>query len=672
MSIVLENDYIRVSLNEATGGALSLLNKRRNTELVATPSTSPLFRLIAPKDDLLCHLLDPGVAIASTTDGKAVFTFDWPHLFATMQVELSGPAILASLRIENRSSLTIEEVQFPSVTGLGPIPGGMLTLPNFGRRRLDPFGPDLSGDRRHAEQYLAKLTARYPERMVTAWCDYASAEHGIALEARHTDFRMIDFMVAKTVNKKASPFTRTLDITAAHPYRIAPGEWWESPPMRLLLHEGDWHTVADEHREWAETWLPRRVPTRTFADSVGWHYFFLKHQDGSHRFTYADIPRMAKAALDAGCPYLLLFGWHAPGHDNHYCYRYVPSDAWGGIEALRAGIEQARAMGARVIPFFNGTLANVNAPEHRAFGHRWEARTREDAPYHAGDWAGFTVDVPTTSRGRMHHELCPTPEHQQFFLETLRRIVADYAFGNIQLDQIAIKMMPCYNVDHRHDQPARAFTDGIASILRETRAFLDAAYPDGMILSECTNEFTGQWCDGAWTWEFVEDTEPILYACPWLLTSTCVDAMEFAETNRAFVHKIMLDMRIGGGDELIAEYPAYSEHVRKLSALKRRTRKYYADACFRDLEGLADLNAQGEGRTVAKVFSNRIEKTSGIAVAETAGSPVQVDLRWNLSGVEGAKLESSTGISKNLEISDGRVTLHLDAYEVALLCIDNA
>ncbi len=407
-----------------------------------------------------------------------------------------------------------------------------------------------------------------------------------------------------------------------------------------------------------------------FTDSVGWHYFFLKHQDGSNRFTYDDIPRMAEAALGAGCPYLLLFGWHAPGHDNHYCYQYVPNEEWGGAAALRGAIEKARAMGVNVIPFFNGTLANVNTPEHRAFGHRWEAHTRENAPYYAGDWAGFTVDVPSSSRGRMHHELCPVSEHRVYFLESLRRIVSEYGFGNIQLDQIAIKMMPCYNAEHGHNRPDRAFTDGIASLLHDTRTFLDNNHPGGMMLSECTNEFTGQWCDGAWTWDFFENPEPILYSCPWLLTSTAIDAMEFAETNRAFAHKIMLDLRIAGGDELISEYPAYAEHVRSLADLKRRTQKYYADASFRDREGIEEVDTTGDGSVIARVFRNQTEKTASVAVAETSGSPVEVRIRLDDRCAGNIKRESSSGSSDPVTVQNGFVSFRLNAHEAVLLCID--
>ncbi len=239
MRIVLENEEVRVLFDPETGAIVSLFDKRQQADLLTGPMASGLFRVIAPDGACLSNHFDAEKATASMEGNTATFTYETPNLVATVRLELIGPAILTTLQLQNRSVLTLEEIQFPRLTGLKPIPNGMITLPNFGRRRFDPLGPELSGDRRHAEQYLAKMTARYPERMVTAWCDYASDRHGIALEARHTDFSIVDFMVAKTVNKKTEPVARTLDLVAAHPRRVMPGESWESPPMRLFVHEGD-------------------------------------------------------------------------------------------------------------------------------------------------------------------------------------------------------------------------------------------------------------------------------------------------------------------------------------------------------------------------------------------------------------------------------------------------
>src|SRR6266481_6331956 len=92
----------------------------------------------------------------------------------------------------------------------------------------------------------------------------------------------------------------------------------------------------------------------------------MKHQDGLVLNTYNDLPRKAEASLAAGCPYLLVFGWQTGGHDNNYLYRYLPNETWGGEKSLREAIEKVRQIGVEVVPFFNGTLANIEMPEHKS------------------------------------------------------------------------------------------------------------------------------------------------------------------------------------------------------------------------------------------------------------------------------------------------------------------
>ncbi|MEI6395154.1 MAG: hypothetical protein WCT12_29120 [Verrucomicrobiota bacterium] len=52
----------------------------------------------------------------------------------------------------------------------------------------------------------------------------------------------------------------------------------------------------------------------------------------------------------------------------------MPNESWGGADRLQAALQKVRQTGVEVIPFFNGTLANIEMPEHKEFGHRWEVR----------------------------------------------------------------------------------------------------------------------------------------------------------------------------------------------------------------------------------------------------------------------------------------------------------
>jgi hypothetical protein len=667
--MLIEGDNVQVALNPSTGGFVSIFDKCLDRECLDPHPDSILFRIMMPDGKRLHNHYDSVNGDASLDDGNARIRYSFPEFDAEVALDLDGAGILATLKITNSGPLSIEEVQFPWVNGLRRVPNDSIVVPSFAQRSiLDPLGEGMGGDHRNAEDYLKKVVFRYPERMTSAWCDYGNKECGLTIDGRHTDFSIMDFFIHKRVHKSEAGVGRSLNIGVVHPVRIMPGETWLSPPVRISVHAGDWHVASDTHREWLETWVKKPERPPRFAESVGWHYFFMKHQDGYARFTYADLPRMARAALSAGCPYMLVFGWQEGGHDNNYMYGYVPNKEWGGATALRENLLKVREMGVEVIPFFNGTLANIQCGEHKEFGHKWEALTREGAPYYAGDWAGFNFDAPTSARGRLHHEVCMCDEHRAYFLDAARRIVRDYGFENLQLDQISLKMAPCYNDAHRHSRPDRAYVDGLNALLPQVRAMVKDLNPDGVIIGEGANEFVGQWCDGAWTWDFLSNPEPVLYSSPWLFTSTAVDALEYTEVNKAFAYKIDLDLRIGGGDECVDDYPRFANHIEQLADLRRRTAAYYAYADFRDEQGL--LTYRGEG-VLAKTFADRTTAKASIVLAETEGKATAVRFasEW-LSPGTSVSVASSLEPAPKFERDGSRVRLEVRPYEAVVVCID--
>ena len=199
---------------------------------------------------------------------------------AVVSLELDGSAVNAAIHINNRSTRTVEEVIFPMLGGLGPLPEAAIVWPDFSSRRIDdPFGRDLGGDHLTWNELTQKCVSRYPPYLASAWCDYGNSASGIALEGRHTDFSIMDFFIHKVVKKDISPVRRTLDIATVHPRRISPGETAGLSAVRIFVHNNDWHTVADTHRDWLETWIRKPDRPGKFSESIGWHSFFMKHQD---------------------------------------------------------------------------------------------------------------------------------------------------------------------------------------------------------------------------------------------------------------------------------------------------------------------------------------------------------------------------------------------------------
>lgn len=667
--MTLENAFLRVDLDPVTGGFHSLFDKRSRREYVAAPDRALLFRLMIPDTDRACEHHD-GASPEVVLDGsQARLTYRFAGGEAVATLDLDGEAIVARLRVSSTGRLPVEEVMFPLVRGLIPLPGARFVWPHYQFRQFgNLFGSDLGGDHHSWNEGAQKYTGRYPHWMTSAWMDWGDEKGGVALEGRQADFSVMDFFVHKVVEKTFDPIRRTLDMMIVHPRRIPPGKTYETPPVRIVLHEGDWHAVADEHRRWLETWIGKPDRPEKLAEAIGWHFFFMKHQDGHVVNRYADLPKMAEASLAAGCPYLLVFGWQTGGHDNNYPYRYVANEDWGGAEALRRALERCRAMGVEVMPFYNGTLANVELPEHREFGYRWEAKSRSGHPYYAGDWARHNFDAPTRNRAMLHHEICPCQDYRPYFLETMRRIIQGYGFGNTQLDQIAEKMLNCYHPDHGHEHPDRAFVDGLAALLPKVRALIRELNPEGVMISEGLNDFTGQWCDSSWDWNALRAfPEPILFTIPWVFASLEVDALEYGEVNRAFAYKLHLDMKIDGGDSPITRYPQFAAFVKARAELRRRVGEYYVYADFRDEENIERLAADG---VITKVFHNRPSRKVGIVIAETEGKKTVVRLRngWP-SGRGTATVVASDGSGEQVQVSD-QITVPIAPYEVRVVCIE--
>lgn len=663
------NANVSIELDPTTGGFRSILDKRNGHEYIAAPDRALLWRAIAPEGDQHYRHFDAAAPEIAVSGATATLTYSLPAASATVTLTLVDDAIEAQLSLTNRGSVNIEEVMFPWVRGLGPFPDATFVWPHFwGRKTEDPFGKGFGGDHHTWNEWTQKQVARYPSHMASPWCNLGNAKHGIALEGRQQDFSIMDFFIHKIVEKDREPVRRTLEAVTVHPRRIKPGESWQSPVVRILVHEGDWHVPAMQRRAWLETWIAKPDRPAKFAESIGWHFYFMKHQDGLEINTYADLPAMAEASLKAGCPYLLVFGWQTGGHDNNYMYRYVPNEAWGGEKALREALAKVRAMGVEVMPFYNGTLANIGLPEHAEFGRRWEAKTREGHPYYAGDWARHNFEALTRNRAMLHHEIAPCAEHRAYFLETIRRIVRQYGFGNTQLDQISEKMFVDYNEDHIESTPDRVYVDGLARLLPEVRKAVREANPEGVVISECLNEFTGQWCDSSWDWNILMPfPDPILYTMPWVFASHEVDALEYAEVNTAFAYKMHLDMKIDGGDAPIDKYPAFADHVRKLAELRKKTAPYYVYADFRDTDG---MTLEASEHVVTKVYFNRETKKMGIVLAETQKKASTQTIRFSCTpGLNTIRLESNSGRSENLVWSE-EMTISLDPHEVVVLCLD--
>ena len=169
-------------------------------------------------------------------------------------------------------------------------------------------------------------------------------------------------------------------------------------------------------------------------------------------------------------------------------------------------------------------------------------------------------------------DICITAkEVQEWWQKTVARIVRECGFGNLQLDQIAHKSYVCYHPAHGHERPEYAYTKELQELLTKVRKIVREANSEGVMIGEGMSDLTAQYCDGFWNWHQTGNKPEIMrYSIPWMNYSSEVDANEYDAANICFAEKILMDLKIEGGDGILSDFPQFSEHLKKLSILKKK------------------------------------------------------------------------------------------------------
>ncbi|MFC2084391.1 DUF6259 domain-containing protein, partial [Bacteroidota bacterium] len=640
-NLILENDTLKVTISKENGSILGIYDKRFSKQYIGVEKFAKLFRLMIPIEEWYGRHIDSEEQLVQKiekTDDRTLRLHFGPFqvennifsISAIVLIRILGENIELTLKVENRENTVITNVLFPYIGGLQEISdreSDAIYLPSQLERRITNPLATLAQNHYSWSKARLKRFYRYPFWLSSTWIDYSNIKFGLAFDVRSKDFRMQDFYIEGQVDKDTARIENNVQALSFawsfHPH-ITINEEWESPKVIIRAHEGNWHIVADDHRQWVESWIPKAKISEQFVKSLGWHFYFMKHQDGTVINTYDDLPKMAKSTLDAGIPYILLFGWQQLGHDNYYPFGYNVNKDWGGVNKLHQKLNEVKNMGCNIIPFSNFTLMDTGTEEYKKFAKDWAVESLSGGKLFAGNWARDDFAVPIrqaawrwgTSRSMLCVEMCFYDNSLPWILETADKIYNKYGFGHLQLDQIGHKFYNCYNSLHNHEKPQKAFQTGVKVVLKNIKNNLRKANPEGVLIGEGFTELTAAYCDAHWTWNQLDFPEPLLYSIPWTPYSSEIDALEYAEVNKCFVYKIMLDLKIDGGDGNVNDYPAFTRHLKKLSELKKNLDgNIYVNAYFKDEQFIDYTNK--ENGIIAKVFQHPVDNKIGIVIVNT-------------------------------------------------------
>ena len=613
-----------------------------------------------------------GAATFATPEG--VFPLD-----VELDYRLERDSLVARLRVRNLGTASITAITFPAL-GVAPAADDSETLSTTsGPQRLratfsdnrirtqhDPFerlDPEDVRGWGYNDPAFSTKALEYPSGFLlnSAWMHYGAKDFGVGIESRDRTFQSQFALIERKLvrdRESAAANRRTYELSWRWVPRVAPGESWESPDIYLRFDGGDWHGIARQHREWLAGWLHRPLVAQKFRNSLGWVSRGVSDFD--------QIPALARDALDAGIPYLLIYGWYGRGM-NGLSYDFFAQDALGGEASLRRNLRAARELGAYPLAWYNGTTTSEIMPGHRAHGHDWVAVNRHGGIVIDGRWTLFDPDRPPSTEDAstlMNYDMA-TPA-AAFNVDNVRRMILDYGFAGFEMDQGA-KNFPSYAESGAPGRPELRYTTGAREVYAAARDIVKAQDPDNVIIGEGYSDLMNQYVDSTWTFEGGQVSLPqstySRYSLPWVTMPAGIFEPDDRVVNEAFLLNAPLDVFLD-----LRAHPDFTSRLRRLQQLKQAVQHYLYDWNFSDDEGFTLHTAAGsallaksylapDGRGIAVVVINSGARAEEGALEIAGAEP---------NGITVHRLEQPRAAA----VRDAPVVLQLAAYDVNVFVVE--
>jgi len=679
----LENDALRLQVSTETGAITHILDKHTNTDYVEDASHAKLFQLLLPTPDDLSRQInswDQKPVSIEIADGVLALKFQnllisqRKYIFqvgikkstevrfpidVTVTFRLQDEHIHASIEVQNHSLEEITDVVFPWLDALPSSSDGHpfdVILPSLAHKKL-------SGA---PENPLGQRALDYPALLATSWLNYQTGSKGIGIEVRSTPETQEAVISLNPPGQAANRPTSGVRYIGWDFYPHIEGmSSWKSPPVVIHVHGTDWHAIAAEHREW---YRGQRKPQRgtAFDQAAGFATYRLKKDDNTVNWTYNDLPKLAAISVKAGMQNLVIDGWRKrEGPGNESPLAEIADPHLGGESRLKAVIEKLLADRVNLVFAFHPAYVNTAADHYQSLSIRWTVKSRRNVNQMQPAFTFYTVDYPYQDR-IMHYwaVVDPSTRATAQLLHDAKRLKEEYGFRNLLLRGVGLQSYLSYNKEDVVP-PQKVFEVGYEHFLNGLRTL----FPDGLLLMEGFNDLVNPYGNGGYTWVQNTDAAVLAYSIPWAPFSNDVDALDYDQANESFARKILINLIVDGGDGTVEPYPEFADHLKALQSLKQATAPYYAQAEFRDHQGLKKIDA--DGQVVVSVFDNAADKKRGIVLSNLSEQPKKVAVEVELGPQSTEVLGHLFRLGgQRAEIELPRFSVDLAPYEVVVVGID--
>jgi hypothetical protein len=602
MSILLDNGRVYLEIEPEHGRIVRFGHRPLGIDLVREPRLAENFRLLVPLPSWRGHYIfgrEQRLADAQVAASGHDATLTWAGLVSRqgnfdiivrLRIALKEDDARFTLELENRSGLVVEEAFVPALGGLA------------NREEQDDWrlhhstwagtGEEWPLFREFPGTYLGPAEPIwmriYATNMTMPWIDAYDARQrrgvmlanldpapGGALSMAYaqlspcTTYRGTTQYWPDPAEAGDTPVGLTL-AWACFPF-LAPGERWESPPVAAHFHQGTWYAAADYYRAWFDRTMPVRVDKRDswLAEQDAWQSTIISYPEDTIGHRFADLPKLAAAAREAGIGVLQIDGWDIGGIDRDYP-RYTPDPRLGSADDLRAAIAAGRKLGVETLLFANLQWANIETDWYHQELNRYAVQDPRGFARNSMGWEYHTLlGLANQCESRMVQVNPAHPEFRRIILEQLSHIV-DLGAAGTQIDKLGGTL----GIDYNPKLPPprdRALMQGAWETLREFLAQARERNPRFCMASETHWDRAIPFADASYSRFFSAEHLPTIgYTFPEYRQSCCITGhYDYGMVNNClrYGHIVNVEARClhGSADDA----PKLAAYVREALRLRR-------------------------------------------------------------------------------------------------------
>jgi hypothetical protein len=652
--VLIEDADLAVAFDPASGALTRMEHKASHWTIERRPALGISFRLLAPLPHQRTNFVNGQKQTAAKVEkvSRNQVQIVWKDpvsehggivpLTLTATATLENGVLTFNATLENKSTLTIETVDYPYLGDLNPpTPDSPLTVEHMwvGSLQGDEVYPHFSNP--GGTGYWGIL---YPTKSVnsdptfqTQFCLIQSSEQGIYVGVHDPALRYFSQFTFEQHpgvidwNDNAVPRTdeisnlpvhldfRVCHFTYAHPQSAV-----QLAPVILHPYSGDWHAGLDIYKQWRETWFGKPHIPEWVRQVNSWQQLQIDGSEQDYSIPYRDLIKYGTECAENGVAAIQLVGWHRGGQDGgEPCMDTDPG--LGTWQELHDAVAQIQAKGVKMILFHKPVFADMSTNWYKEVLYKYACVDPYGNNYESGSF-GYNTPPSLTGidrRRRAIMDVC-SQEYRDIAAHEFDKILALGAQGWL-FDEVMQHNGVAYNfsADHGYNPPGFLFGSDIP-LVKQFRAAADKVNPDFLFSGEGPGDWLmphyvlGYYRIGLGTRHALRYIDP---QAPLMAAVRGWNARE--EINLCLLYRYIIEYEPYNFKGSITAFPLTLEYGKKVDALRKKYQSWVWDADCRDNIGAA-VTADGSVRH--SVFRRSDGKRAVVVVNFEQAKPIMARL----------------------------------------------